>query len=93
MKLGLDPFAQINENEDEEEKSEEDECDGKDSSSMHSSQQVDNESDQEDEDMMLDGGLHLMNNKRSPSLKNQVSNSGQNSDCVTKVVDQCFDLN
>ena len=29
MKLGLDPFAQINENEDEEEKSEEDEDDGK----------------------------------------------------------------
>ena len=31
MKLGLDPFAQINENEDEEEKSDEDEDDGKDS--------------------------------------------------------------
>ena len=45
MKLGLDPFAQINENEDEEEKSEEDEDDGKESCSMHSSQQVDNESD------------------------------------------------
>ena len=29
MKLGLDPFAQINENEDEEEKSEEDMDDGK----------------------------------------------------------------
>ena len=42
---------------------------------------------------MLDGGLHLMNNKRSPSLKKQALNSGQNSDCVTKVVDQCFDLN
>ena len=37
MKLGLDPFAQINENEDEEEKSEEDEGDGKESCSMHSS--------------------------------------------------------
>ena len=37
MKLGLDPFAQINENEDEEEKSEEDEDDGKESCSMHSS--------------------------------------------------------
>ena len=34
MKLGLDPFAQINEKEDEEEKSEEDE----DYQSMHSSQ-------------------------------------------------------
>ena len=45
MKLGLDPFAQINENEDEEEKSEEDEDDGKESCSMHSSQQVGNESD------------------------------------------------
>ena len=37
MKLGLDPFAQINENEDEEEKSEEDEDDGNESCSMHSS--------------------------------------------------------
>ena len=37
MKLGLDPFAQINENEDEEEKSDEDEGVGKDSCSIHSS--------------------------------------------------------
>ena len=34
-----------------------------------------------------------MMNKKPSSLKKQPINSDKNSDCVTKVVDQCFDLN
>ncbi len=61
----------------------------------------------EDDDMMLDGGMHLMEDKRkqtsifAPSNNNMQhagSKSGgagllQQRDCVTQVADQCIDLN
>ena len=57
-----------------------------------------------DDDMLLDGGMHLLNNmlprtnrKKSPSGEagfSGLSGEGvQQIDCVKKVADECFDLN
>ena len=90
--LGLDPFAQINV---EEEVADDDgiivkDYLAKDKSSefLTGEEGIDDADDREENDefsAMLDGGLHLMN--RGP----QGGKKGQ--DCMKEVADQCMDLN
>ena len=90
--LGLDPFAQINE---EEEVADDDGIEVKDylakdksSDFLTGEEAIDVADDKEENDefsAMLDGGLHLMNRGPSGGKKGQ--------DCMKEVADQCMDLN
>ena len=83
--LGLDPFEQINENDE-------------DNNSCTSSAADDDEESEggilETDDFMLDGGMHLMNNNMKVNCGIDEQRNKKNvGDCVTQVADQCIDLN
>lgn len=94
--LGLDPFTMISENE---ELDNDEDYDASDKEIAHGVDFIDDlgiAEESDDDDMMLDGGMHLMASKRG---NHQTTGSNGNlfvapmQDCVTKVADECIDLN
>ena len=95
--LGMDPFSMIDEDLNDDESAEDDEvADGVDFINQLNGHGEDDELNQ---DMMLDGGMHLMADKRKLKANcnafaiDSAFEHPQQRDCVTKVADECIDLN